>query len=145
MLARTQDVQQSNIYVAEEDYERLESLARNFRSAGAALLGRELERAVVVPDAQTADGRPFVRLGGLVEYLDPSTGQSRRVEITTPDAADIDEGRLSVLSPVGAALIGLAAGDSFSWVGEDGRPRAVVVKWVGAPSAPTPDQLAAKQ
>lgn len=114
--------------MAEGDYDRLLNLAAQ-DGPGAELLARELDRAIVVRDTQA--GPAFVRLGSWVEYRDQLTGRTRRVQVTPPDAADIDECRLSVLSPVGAALIGLAAGDTFGWTGPDGRPRLITIEAVG--------------
>lgn len=127
MLARSQAMTPPSVRVAECDYERLLNLAAQ-DGPGADLLARELGRAHVVGDDERA--APFVRLGSWVEYRDEITGKSRRVQVTPPDAADIDEGRLSVLSPVGAALIGLSAGDTFGWTAADGRPRVIVVEAV---------------
>lgn len=116
------------VRIAESDYDRLLNLAAQ-DGPGAELLARELERAVVVREGQKAP--PFIRLGSWVEYRDRMTERVRRVQVTPPDAADIDENRLSVLSPVGAALIGLSAGDTFGWTGPDGRPRLITIEAVG--------------
>lgn len=116
------------VRIAEGDYDRLLNLAAQ-DGPGADLLARELERAQVVRDGATRTA--FVRLGSWVEYRDQLTGKLRRVQVTPPDGADIDEGRLSVLSPVGAALIGLAAGDTFGWTAPDGRPRLISIESVG--------------
>jgi len=133
MLARIDERSKPQIRVTEADYERLSNLARLSDNEGAALLAEELERVRIVGESQLAAEPPFVRLGSGVEYVDLLSGRARRVEVTTPDLADIDAGRLSVLSPVGAALIGLAVGDTFSWTSEDGRPRVVVVQSISAP------------
>lgn len=127
MLARSQATKLPPVHIAERDYERLLNLAA-LDGPGAALLARELGRAHVVGDQEPA--APFVRLGSWVEYRDQLTGKLRRVQVTPPDGADIDEGRLSVLSPVGAALIGLSAGDIFGWTAADGRPRLIAVEAV---------------
>lgn len=126
MLA--QDLKPPAVYVTEADYERLANLAGLGRTLGAELLGRELDRAVVVR-ADEASQR-FVRLGSAVTYRDLTSGETRRVTLVCPDQADIDAGRLSVLSPVGAALLGLCAGARFSWSGADGRPRVVEIEAV---------------
>jgi regulator of nucleoside diphosphate kinase len=135
MLAMIDDQHKPAIRVAEVDYERLTNLAGSADTEGAELLRAELQRARVVSDAQLAAEPGFVRLGSAVEYRDLLSGRVRRVEVTTPDAADIDRGRLSVRSPVGAALIGLSAGDTFCWTGDGDRPRILLVHWVGAPAA----------
>ncbi len=117
------------VRVAESDYDRLLNLAAQ-DGPGAELLSRELDRAIVVREGQKAP--PFVRLGSWVEYRDRLTDRLRRVQLTPPDGADIDAGRMSVLSPVGAALLGLCAGDTFAWTGPDGRPRLITVEAVSS-------------
>lgn len=48
-------------------------------------------------------------------YLDRSTGRVRTVELVLPEHSNAGEGRVSVLSPLGAALLGLAEGALFRW------------------------------
>jgi regulator of nucleoside diphosphate kinase len=132
------------VRIADADYERLENLSR-LPGSGADMLAGELERARVVPDNLLAAEAPFVRLGGRVEYFDLLSGRVREVQLSVPEDADIDAGRLSVLSPVGAALVGLSEGDRFSWTGDDGRPRVIVVQRVlGYAASPTSAPLAAE-
>lgn len=127
---RTRGYAMPPIHLTEADYDCLENLARSGAGPGAALLGRELERAAVVPDAELPAG--CARLGSWVEYVDLLHAQVRTVQLVAPGEADIDAGRLSVLSPVGAALIGLRAEDTFGWTGENGLPRVLVVHAVKA-------------
>lgn len=116
------------IYVTEADYDRLSNLASSHNSHGATLLKRELARATVVKDG--ARPRAFVRLYAMVEFSDLMTGRTRRVQIVPPEEADIDQNLLSVLSPVGAALIGLVPGESIGLSTEDGRPHVLSVATV---------------
>ena len=95
------------------DRERLEVIAlsallQNPRVAG--LLLDEVDRAEVLPDDAPAPGR--VGLGSWVRYRDMDGGETRSVRIV--EAARPDrELELGVLSPLGVALIGLAAGQSI--------------------------------
>jgi regulator of nucleoside diphosphate kinase len=107
------------------DHERLSVLSATAATLGGSILAREVERAQVVDG--DAPELPFVRLHSRIEYVDLTSGRTRIVEVVPPDEADIDQRRISVLSPVGAALIGLKAGDSYAWTGEDGRPHVLVV------------------
>ena len=116
------------VYVTAADYERLSNFARVFHTPGAELLADELEHAVVVGGAKAP--RDFVRLGSRVTWHDETTGRRHTAEIVAPDAADIDRDRLSVISPVGAALIGLRPGAALAWATPDGRPRAVRIEAV---------------
>ena len=100
------------------------------------LLG-EMDRAEVVTGG-LPDG--VVGMGSLVEFVDDG-GKQRRVTLVYPAEADIAQERISVLTPVGAALIGLAVGQSISWSGRDGRPRRLTVLAVEPAGAPA-DMLA---
>jgi regulator of nucleoside diphosphate kinase len=117
------------IRVSEAEYEQLTAWAEGSSAPGAALLRRELDRAVLVKEG--APGAPFVRLNSPVEFEDLLSGRRRKVVLVAPGAADMDQDRLSVLAPAGAALLGLGVGDAFGWVGEDGRPRVLAVTGVG--------------
>lgn len=115
------------IYVTEADHEVLSNLAEAVadRAAGSRVLAGEMARAVIVDPAQAP--HPFVGIGSTVEYQDLTSGQVRRVRLSLPRDASIDEGRISVLTPVGAALIGMTAGETFHWTDSDGRARGVRV------------------
>ncbi len=115
------------IYVTEADFEVLSNLAE--ATAGRAPAGRvladEMARAVIVEPGEAP--RPFVRIGSRVRFHDLSKDQTRTVRISLPRDASIDDNRISVLSPVGAALIGLSAGEAFHWTDPEGRARGVRV------------------
>lgn len=119
------------VYVTEADHEILSNLAEAVadRAAGSRVLAGEMARAVIVDPDQAP--RPFVGIGSAVEYQDLTSGQARRVRLSLPRDASIDEGRISVLTPVGAALIGMTAGETFLWTDTDGRPRGVRVLAIG--------------
>ncbi|MBL8556185.1 MAG: GreA/GreB family elongation factor [Phenylobacterium sp.] len=121
------------VQVAESEYERLANLAASNTSRGAALLGDELARAAVLKDDAVPGS--VVRLGSVVAFTDLMTARTRRVQVVLPDDADIDRGRLSVLTPVGAALLGLTAGDSIAMSTEAGRSHVLRVEAVEAGEA----------
>jgi regulator of nucleoside diphosphate kinase len=115
------------VYVTEADHEILSNLAEAVadRAAGSRVLAGEMDRAVIVEPGEAP--YPFVGVGSTVDYQDLSSGQVRRVRLSLPRDASIDEGRISVLTPVGAALIGMTAGETFRWTDNDGRARGVRV------------------
>jgi regulator of nucleoside diphosphate kinase len=76
-------------------------------------LARETERAKVV--AGDCDLRGIVRMGSQVRYCDDKTGDVRDVVLVYPHEADISLKRVSVLTPVGAALIGLSVGQAIEF------------------------------
>jgi regulator of nucleoside diphosphate kinase len=114
------------------DFERLDRLvaaaADRFPRA-ADFLGREIARASIVDSTHVLKG--LVGMGTTLEYRDDTTGQVRTVTLVYPDEADLAEGKISVLSPVGAALIGLSVGQSIEWQTPAGGWRSLTVLQVG--------------
>src|SRR3569833_500220 len=95
------------ITIGDVDHRHLLSLAMSTSGRWAEAadeLHDELERARVVPEAKLAPD--VVRMGSSVEYR-ADDGEVRNVVLAYPGDADITAGRISVLTPVGTALIGL--------------------------------------
>ena len=116
------------IIVSETDAQRLTALAIQKEATApeaAGLLLDELERAQVRPDDRVPPD--VVGMNSTVEFVDESHGQSRVVQLVYPGEADISAGRVSVLTPIGAGLIGLSAGQSILWPGRDGQARELKV------------------
>jgi len=92
----------------------------------------ELERARVVEDRKVpAD---IVRMGSTVRYRTDS-GKEPQVTLVYPVDADIAEGRISVMTPVGTALIGLRVGQSITWRDRANKRHMLTVLVVTQPSA----------
>jgi regulator of nucleoside diphosphate kinase len=89
----------------------------------AAMLLEEIERAEL-HDATTFP-EDAVMLGSQVDFVDDKTSQLRKVRIVLPGEANIAEGRISILTPMGAALYGLRAGSSIDWPDLDGNKRRI--------------------
>ena len=62
-----------------------------------------------------------------VEFRDNTTGKVHKVLLVYPEEADISERRISVLTPVGTALLGLRTGDSITWETPGGDLRQLTV------------------
>lgn len=116
------------ITLSAEDYERLSVLARAARSRMPDLadgLAEELERARVLTKGRQSER--IVCMGSDVEFRDNTTGKVRQITLVYPEEADISQGKLSVLTPVGTALIGLPAGQSIVWETRSGESRRLTV------------------
>lgn len=112
--------QQPPIVVTQEDHEQLIELALKAlgQAPGAATLLEEMERAKVVEAASLPQG--VLAMNGVAEF--EYDGQVYRdFHLVYPQGADFVNGRISVLTPVGAALIGLSEGQSMWWPGQQGR------------------------
>ena len=131
------------ITIARSDYDRLAGLAQRCSERNPALadqLFAELDRASVVADESLAD--EVVRMGSRLHFR-TDAGDDRVVTLVYPGEADIAEGKVSILTPIGAALIGLAAGQSIDWVGRDGRTHRLTVVSVEPPEDDEPGPMAA--
>ena len=97
----------------------------------AAMLLEEIERAELHDTETMPEGH--VRLGSTVAFIDERTRQLREVQLVLPGEANISEGRISILTPVGAALYGLAAGHCIDWPDLSGEPRPIRIVRVDQP------------
>lgn len=90
----------------------------------------ELERAKIVADEKLPEG--VVRMGSSVTYI-TNAGQEQTVTLVYPAEADIEAGRISVMTPVGTALVGLKAGQSITWRDRSDKRHKLTVVSVLAP------------
>jgi len=111
-----------SIIISQRDAARLEAMLESpaLRNTPAAeSLLDELTRAEVVPDGQLpAD---VVRMESVVECEDEHGGERHLLTLVYPQDADVSAGRVSVLAPVGSALLGLGVGQSIDWAAPGGR------------------------
>ena len=108
------------------------ALLRGLHSHGD--LAAELDNAEVVPAGRVPPN--VVTMNSRVRFEDLATGESRVITVVLPQDADASQGKVSILAPVGTALLGLSEGDSISWPFPDGRSRQLrVVEIVFQPEA----------
>ena len=93
----------------------------------------EIDRAEIhAPDKLPAD---VVTIGSGVEVLDGLTGATRQLRLVLPGEVDVDAGRVSILTPIGAALIGLRKGQSSEWPYPSGDTRTLRILQVIRPES----------
>lgn len=127
------------ILIPAGDYRRLTALMDAAERAPTPVLdflAQELSRAEIVPDEECSPH--VVRLGSLVSYRDGVNGRYRTVRLVWPLEADINRDRISVLSPVGAALLGMSPGQSIAWPRPVGEPSTLTVMAVYGSDMPDP-------
>lgn len=125
------------LIMSARDVRRLEALlahAGDHVPASALRLEEEIVRADVrEPGAIPPD---VVTMNSIVECRDESSGEVRVLRLAYPHEADMSLGHVSVLAPVGAALIGLSVGQSIEWPLPGGRAtRLTVTKILYQPEA----------
>jgi regulator of nucleoside diphosphate kinase len=128
MTSRTRS---THLIVSNADYERLTDLAsasmERLPDVAQELLD-ELERAQIVDDKDVP--KDVVRMGSTVTFKSDD-GHTRTLKLVYPADESLDEHRISVMTPVGAALIGLGMGQSISWTARDGKHHRLTVTKVG--------------
>jgi regulator of nucleoside diphosphate kinase len=101
------------IVAAEDRSQLLQILAQAHGVAAGPQLDAELERARIVPLSEVpAD---VVVMNSEVEYEDEATQRRRRLRLVYPKDADSNAGKVSVLAPLGCALLGLRAKQAIDW------------------------------
>ena len=134
--AMTKKPRRPPIILGKTDAERLSALAAKLEASNpvlADLLIGEIERATVRDDQKVPP--TTVSMQSVVEFLDESHGKTRSVQLVYPHDADIAAGRISVLTPIGAGLIGLSPGQSIAWPDREGRERMLRILKVEKPAA----------
>jgi regulator of nucleoside diphosphate kinase len=104
------------IILSTTDYDRLDALLSRpeIRALpGAERLRAEIERAELLePEAMPAD---VVTMRSTLRCTDLTGNREMRFTLVYPDEADSEAGRISVLAPLGAALLGLSVGQEIDW------------------------------
>src|SRR5688572_26414431 len=101
------------IYLTQNDMDRLLELVEAYPGKRFEQLESELLRANVVPREKIP--QDVVTMNSRVIFENESTGERREVTLVYPGSADIDAGRISILVPIGTALLGLRVGQSIDW------------------------------
>ena len=135
MHATTQSRSRNSIVVSSADHDRLSGLAQTFLERTPEMaegLLAEMDRARIA--AEAAMPADVVRMGSIVTLRD-NEDSVQRVTLVYPGEADIAEKRISVLTPLGTALIGARAGRAVSWRSRDGRVLTATIDAVEQPPA----------
>jgi len=121
------------IAIEERHYARLSTLASNAHEPTGICeyLREELERARIV--SRTDWNPAIVSLGSKVEFRDEHTGKVQEIILVYPSEADTARGQVSVLTRIGAALIGLSADQTISFRNRFGDRRELTVMTVTRP------------
>ena len=113
------------VYVTESEFERLSDLADAAgREPAAATLAGELARALISESSAMPDN--VVRMHDQADFIYDGV-EYEGFTLVYPNEANIAERRISILTQVGAMLIGLPAGSMIDWTGQDGRAHRLEV------------------
>ncbi len=107
------------LHITDFDMERLQKLlegTHNWNPKDRAYLEHleeELSRAVVVPSKKIPVD--VVTMNSQIRVKDLDTGKEMLIQLVFPSEADFERGKISILAPIGTALIGYRAGDTVEW------------------------------
>lgn len=105
----------TNLYLSRHDHRLLSHLLIGLPGKNAAhdLLRGELARAVILEPSAVPP--TSVGLNSRVRFQDLDTNEQEEYVLTLPAIADPDQQRISILAPIGTALIGYSEGDEIEW------------------------------
>jgi len=137
---------ESTIYITEVDLARLRKLIEAARDGGIDSntpymnkLEDELDRANIVDPKEIA--MDAITMRSKVRLKDLESRKEMIYSLVFPTEADVDEGRISVLAPVGTAMIGYRVGDIIEWEVPSGLRRLKVEEVLYQPEASGDYQL----
>jgi regulator of nucleoside diphosphate kinase len=88
-------------------------------------LREEIERAEIVEPEAVPE--TVVTMNSVVRFVDTESGRESEIKLVFPGHADVESNRISVLAPIGSALLGLSVGDSIDWPLPNDRKRRLRV------------------
>jgi regulator of nucleoside diphosphate kinase len=103
------------IFITQADMKRLQSLIESMKSSREDLqaLRAELHQAHIVAPADIP--KDVVTMNSKAQVRDLETNEIMTYTLVFPGNANIDDGKISVLAPVGTAMLGHRAGEEFEW------------------------------
>lgn len=116
-MSTTQTAPLPSITLSRDDHAKLSLLVSaalaSKPTAPLKQLKEELDRALVVENGSVSDD--VVTLNALVSFEDLETHEIEAYTITLPEQANVEQNRISILAPIGTALIGYRQGDIVNW------------------------------
>ncbi|MET3879395.1 GreA/GreB family elongation factor [Chitinophaga sp. OAE865] len=120
-------MKKKQIIVSQHDYEILKTLC--YHAPGTDKLKEELERATIRKGKVPAD---VVQVNSTLRFRDERSGAIRNVQLVLPAASNLQLGKLSILSPIGTALLGYSTGDVIDWEVPAGKTQLHILDVVNA-------------
>ncbi|MGH7490850.1 MAG: nucleoside diphosphate kinase regulator [bacterium] len=127
------------IYVTANDAKRLQTLlevakrSQYYGSNDLKKLGAELNRATIVASRDVPGD--VITMNSKVRLLDLGTKEEMTYTLVFPDEAEVSEGKISVLAPIGTAMLGFRMGDTITWEVPAGVRRIKVLALLYQPEA----------
>lgn len=124
-----------SLVILDADYQRLLQLIEQNDTPAADLLDAEISRADIIKDKNFPSDA--VTMESVVTFIDLDSNEEKTISLVYPADANVDEMKISILSPVGSALIGLRIGGKIDWPVQ-GKVRRLKVVTVMQPEKHSP-------
>lgn len=130
---------ENKIIITEQDHLRLSNLLimlksqKKFEPKYIQLLEKELSRAVKIDSKKIEPD--VVTMNTELEILDMDTLSRMKVKLVYPEEADIRKGLISVISPLGSALIGCKTGTALSYETPKGIKKIRIISLLNQPES----------
>lgn len=111
--------------IARSHHDKIANILHAAHDDIAVLLEEELGRATIVPDEELPNN--VVTMNSLVTFQDMESGKASTVKLVYPTDADLENNKISILTPVGSALIGLQEGQLINWPFPNGKKKQLKV------------------
>jgi regulator of nucleoside diphosphate kinase len=105
--------QKNQLLISDKDMRALYALLNTRRAEGLNPLEEELSKATVVPEEKMPPD--VVSIQSMVRVKDLDSGQETEFQLVFPHEAKVEEKKVSILVPMGMAVIGLRAGQTYEW------------------------------
>ncbi len=132
-------LKQTTIHITKSDYERLSALIEKTREGNRMdrenlkKLEAELDRAEIV-DAKDIS-KKVITMRSTVRLKDLVSGEANTYSLVFPSEADFSQGKISVLAPIGTAILGYKSGDTIEWPVPSGVRKLKIDKILYQPEA----------
>ena len=128
-----------NLFITKNDFKRLQeildgSVVIHARDRGdLSALTEEMKRATIVEAHDIPD--KVVTMNTKLRLVDMDTKKSLEMTVVFPQDADVDTGKISVISPVGTAVLGYSEGDAVEWEVPAGKRHLLIESVIYQPEA----------
>ena len=113
------------ILITERDYLRIRHILSKVPSEDFENLEIEIERAKIIDEREVP--LDLVRMNSTVKFMTLQDEKVNTLTLVFPEEANFSEGKISILAPLGSALIGLRVDQEINWMFPDGKTKTIKI------------------
>lgn len=113
------------ILITERDYLRIRHILSTQNSDDFENLEIEIERAKIIEENEIPND--LVRMNSTVRFMTLQDEKEMKLTLVFPEEANFSDGKISILAPLGSALIGLRVNQEINWMFPDGKTKTIKI------------------